>query len=168
MTSSTQSRTVRRLTIDIDVPFDEFRARYEEAAPAYDLAARLPLLPNWDAATKDVEATAPYGFLRYGTIDCSPVFSVAGHKARSVIYLMGNHLIAETMYRHNPAIMLYAPLRLALYEDLDGGTHLSIDQPSDQFGSFDDADIAATGRLLDEKLAALLDGLGVAVPDSLI
>jgi hypothetical protein len=80
---------------------------------------------------------------------------------------MGNHLIAETMYRHNPAIMLYAPLRLALYEDLDGGVHLSIDQPSDMFGSFGDPEISATGRLLDQKLAALLGALGVAVPDSL-
>ena len=167
MTSSTETRTVRRLTIDIDASYDDFRARYEEAAPAYDLAARLPQLADWEAATKDVEQAAPYGFLRYGTIDAAPVFAVAGHKARSVIYLMGNHLIAETMYRHNPGIMLYAPLRLALYEDLDGGAHLSIDQPSDQFGSFGDPDISATGKLLDEKLAALLKGLGVAVPDSL-
>ena len=167
MTSSTETRTVRRLTIDIDASYDDFRARYEEAAPAYDLAARLSRLPDWEAATEDVEQAAPYGFLRYGTIDASPVFAVAGHKARSVIYLMGNHLIAETKYRHNPGIMLYAPLRLALYEDLDGGAHLSIDQPSDQFGSFGDPEISATGKLLDEKLAALLKGLGVAVPDSL-
>ena len=168
MTSSTQSRTVRRMTIDIDAPFDEFRVRYEDAAPAYDLVTRLPQLGNWDAATKDVEEAAPYGFLRYGTIDASPVFAMAGHKARSIIYLMGNHLIAETMYRHNPAIMLYAPLRLCLYEDRHGHTHLSIDQPSDQFGSFGDPDISATGRLLDQKLADLLRGLGVAVPDNLI
>ncbi|HEV3364720.1 MAG TPA: DUF302 domain-containing protein [Acidimicrobiia bacterium] len=167
MTSSTHSRTVRRLTIDIDAPLDDFRARYEEAVPAYDLASRLPQLPDWDAATKDVEQAAPYGFLRYGTIDASPAFAIAGHKARSFIYLMGNHLIAETMYRHNPAIMLYAPLRLCLYEDLDGQTHFSVDQPSDQFGSFDDPDISATGNLLDGKLADLLRGLGVTVPDTL-
>jgi hypothetical protein len=165
MTSSAQSRTVRRLTID--VPFDDFRARYEEAVPAYDLAARLPQLPNWDAVMEDVEQAAPYGFLRYGTIDASPAFAIAGHKARSIIYLMGNHTIAETMYRHDPAIMLYAPLRLCLYEDLDGQGHLSIDQPSDQFGSFGDPDIAATGRILDQKLADLLEGLGVAVPETL-
>jgi uncharacterized protein (DUF302 family) len=165
MTSSVQSRTVRRLTID--VPFDDFRGRYEEAVPAYDLAARLPQLPNWDAVIEDVEQAAPYGFLRYGTIDASPAFAIAGHKARSIIYLMGNHTIAETMYRHDPAIMLYAPLRLCLYEDLDGQGHLSIDQPSDQFGSFGDPDIAATGRMLDQKLADLLEGLGVAVPETL-
>lgn len=167
MTSSTQTRTVRRLTIDIDAPFDEARARYEEAVPAYDLAARVPQLPDWDAVVDDADRAAPYGFLRYGTIDASPVFAVAGHKARSVIYLMGNHTIAETMYRHDPAILLYAPLRLCLYEDLDGQAHLSIDQPGDQFGSFGNPDIAATGRLLDRKLADLLAGLGFAVPDSL-
>ncbi|MGH9009283.1 MAG: DUF302 domain-containing protein [Acidimicrobiia bacterium] len=165
MTSSAQARTVRRITID--VPFDDFRARYEEAVPAYDLATRLPQLPNWDAVIEDVEQVAPYGFLRYGTIDASPAFAIAGHKARSVIYLMGNHTIAETMYRHDPAIMLYAPLRLCLYEDLDGQAHLSIDQPSDQFGSFGDPDIADTGRLLDQKLADLLKAIDVAVPDGL-
>jgi hypothetical protein len=167
MTSTVQTRTVRRLTIDIDAPFDDFRARYEEAAPAYDLAARIPQLPDWEAVTKDADGAAPYGFLRYGTIDATPIFGIAGHKARSVIYLMGNHTIAETMYRHDPAILLYAPLRLCLYEDLDGGAHLSIDQPSDQFASFGHPDIAATGRLLDQKLADLLQGLGVAVPDGL-
>jgi hypothetical protein len=167
MTSTTQTRTVRRLTVDVDAPFDDFRARYEEAVPAYDLAARLAQLSNWDDVIADAERAGPTGFLRYGTIDASPVFGIAGHKARSVIYLMGNHTIAETMYRYDPAIMLYAPLRLCLYEDLDGGVHLSVDQPGDQFGSFGDPDIEATGRLLDQKLAALLDGLAVTVPDSL-
>jgi hypothetical protein len=169
MTSSAQtnSRTVRRLTIDID-DFDEFRARYEDAAPMYDLAARLPQFSNWDEVIKDVEAVAPYGFVRYATIDASPAFSIAGHKTRSVIYLMGNHTIAETMYRHDAGVLLYAPLRLCLYEDLDGRAHLSIDQPSDQFGSLGHPDITATGRLLDEKLAALLRGLRVAVPETLI
>jgi len=167
MTSSTHTRTVRRLTIDID-DFDDFRARYEEAAPDYDLAARFSHLSNWDEVLKDIEQVAPYGFVRYFTIDPSPVFAIAGHKARSVIYLMGNQAIAETIYRHNAGVLLYAPLRLCLYEDLDGQAHLSIDQPSDQFGSLGHPDITATGKLLDEKLAALLSGLRVTVPDSLI
>jgi hypothetical protein len=167
LTSTTQTRTVRRLTIDIDAPFDDFRARYEEAAPAYDLAARLPHLPDWDAVMRDADQAAPSGFLRYGTIDATPIFGVAGHKARSVIYLMGNHTIAETMYRHDPGVLLYAPLRLCLYEDLDGRAHLSIDQPSDQFGGLGNPEITSVGQLLDQKLAALLAGLRVSVPDGL-
>jgi len=168
MTVSVVPRTVHRLVIDIDAPFDEFRARYEAAAPAYDLASRLAGLGTWEAVVADAEAAAPYGFLRYATIEAGPIFAVAGHKARSVVYLMGNHTIAETMYRHDPGIMLYAPLRTVLYEDLDGGVHFAVDQPSHHFGSFGDPDIAATGRLLDEKLAALLGALGVAVPDGLV
>jgi hypothetical protein len=167
MSASIETRTVRRLTIDIDAPFDDFRARYEAAAPAYDLQARIPQLSNWDDVIADAGKATSTGFLRYASIEATPVFGIAGHKARSFVYLMGNHTIAETMYRHDPGIMLYAPLRLCLYEDRDGGVHLSIDQPGDQFGSFGNPDIAATGRLLDEKLAALLGGLGVAVPDSL-
>ncbi len=166
MTATIHTRTVRRLVIDVG-DFDDFRARFEDAAPAYDLAARIPQLSSWDEALKDIDAVAPYGFVRYATIDATPTFSMAGHQARSVIYLMGNHTIAETMYRHDPGILLYAPLRLCLYEDVDGQAHLSIDQPGDQFGSFGDTDIAATGRLLDQKLADLLEGLGFAVRDSL-
>jgi uncharacterized protein (DUF302 family) len=167
MTPSTQTRTVRRLTVDVDAPFDEFRSRYEAAVPAFDLT-RLARFSTWEAVIDDAEQAAPdRGFLRFATIEASPAFAIAGHKARSVIYLMGNHTIAETMYRHNPAIMLYAPLRLCLYEDHDGTTHFAVDQPSDQFGSFGDPDITATGRMLDEKLAALFHGLGVAVPDGL-
>jgi hypothetical protein len=166
MTSTVIPRTVHRLVVDIDTSFDEFRARYEQAVPAYDLtqAARFS---TWDDVVADADAKAPNGFFRYGTIDAAPVFGIAGHKARSVVYLMGNHTIAETMYRINPGIMLYAPLRTVLYEDLDGHAHFAIDQPSDQFNSFGDPDIAATGKLLDQKVAALLTGLGVAVPDGL-
>ena len=114
-----------------------------------------------------IDSVAANGFLIYWRSDIHRVMRLAGDKARCFAYLMGNHTIAETMYRHDPGIMLYAPLRLCLYEDLGGGVHLSIDQPGDQFGSFGNADVAATGKLLDEKLAALLGGLGVAVPDSL-
>jgi hypothetical protein len=167
MTATVIPRTVHRLVIDIDGPFDEFRARYEDAVPAYDLT-QLATFTSWDAVLADAAGAAPNGFLRYATIEAGPLFSIAGHKARSVVYLMGNHTIAETMYGHDPGIMLYAPLRTVLYEDVDGGVHFAIDQPSHQFNSFGDADIAATGRFLDEKLAALFGALGLAVPGGLV
>src|SRR4051812_46787648 len=161
-------RTVHRLTVDVEAPFDEFRARYETAVPAYDLPALTPGFADWDAVRADADRAAPNGFLRYATVEAGPLFSIAGHKARSVVYLMGNHTIAETMYGHDPGIMLYAPLRTVIYEDLDGGVHFAIDQPSHQFGSFGDADIAATGRFLDEKLATLLVTLDLPIPSGLV
>jgi len=42
-----------------------------------------------------------------------------------------------------------------------------VDQPSTRFSSFGNADIAATGKHLDEKLALLLAKLGLPVPNML-
>jgi hypothetical protein len=92
---------------------------------------------------------------------------LAGDSPNCSSYLMGNHTIAERMYRHDPAIMLYAPLRAAIYEDADGTTWFSVDQPSTRFGSFGDPAITSVGFELDRKLAALLEHLGAPIPAAL-
>jgi Domain of unknown function DUF302 len=74
--------------------------------------------------------------------------------------LAGNHAIAETMFRREPGVVLYAPLRLLFHAD-DGKAVLSIDRPSDLFGSFGNPHVTEVGRLLDGKVAAILEGLGV-------
>jgi uncharacterized protein (DUF302 family) len=80
---------------------------------------------------------------------------------------MGNHTIAERMYRHDPAVMLYAPLRTLIHEDTDGATWFTIDQPSTRFRSFGDPAITQVGLELDHKLTALLEHLGAPVPPAL-
>jgi hypothetical protein len=55
---------------------------------------------------------------------------------------MGIHVIAEQMYRHGPATMLYASLRIAIYADPHGNGRFIVDQPSTCFSSFDPSDIA--------------------------
>ena len=156
------SHTVARLDIPVDEDFEAFRSRYEAAVPMFD-----PQVVGPDASLEDlarVAESAPHGFLLYGRVDISPFMRLAGHPWRCTTYLMGNHMIAETMYRHDPGVMLYAPLRTVINEDRSGGVHFAIDQPSGRFASFGDPDIAATGRLLDRKLAGLLTALGLPVP----
>jgi uncharacterized protein (DUF302 family) len=92
---------------------------------------------------------------------------LAGDSPRCMSYLMGNHTIAERMYRHDQGIMLYAPLRTAIHEDAGGTTWFSFDQPSTRFGSFGDPAITEVGLELDHKLAALLEQLGAPVPPAL-
>jgi hypothetical protein len=82
-------------------------------------------------------------------------------------YLMGNHTIAERMFRHDPRAMLYAPLHTVIWEDADGSAWFTADQPSTQFASFDNPDITQVGIELDHKLAALLETLAVPVPSKL-
>jgi len=81
---------------------------------------------------------------------------------------MGNHTIAQRMYTHDPAVMLYAPLRTAIHEDRQGVTWFSVDQPSTRFASFGNPDITNVGRELDAKLADLFGFLDVPVPRHLV
>ncbi len=91
----------------------------------------------------------------------------AGDRADCIAYLMGNHIFAERMFRHEPRAMLYAPLHTVIWEDSDGNAWFTVDQPSTQFSSFRIPAVAEVGIQLDRKLAKLLNVLGVEVPRSL-
>ena len=81
---------------------------------------------------------------------------------------MGNHTIAQRMFHHDPAVMLYAPLRTAIYQDARGRTRFAVaHQPSTQFASFGNREIAEVAIELDGKLATLLRHLRAPVPPAL-
>jgi len=92
---------------------------------------------------------------------------LAGNAGSCTTYLMGNHTIAQRMYTHDPAVILYAPLRTVIHEARHGVCWFSIDQPSTRFASFGNPDIAELGQELDAKLADLLRFLDVSVPPAL-
>ncbi|MEB3369008.1 DUF302 domain-containing protein [Saccharopolyspora mangrovi] len=158
---------VVRVSIDTGMSFNDFRERYERAVPALDVDRFLPLVSaqaSWDDVVAATVENAPHGFIRYWSSDVASLMRLAGDGGSCASYLMGNHTIAQRMYTHDPAVMLYAPLRTAVHEDGHGRTWFAVDQPSSRFASFGNADIAKVGRELDAKLAALLEVLGIAVP----
>ncbi|HET9001468.1 MAG TPA: DUF302 domain-containing protein [bacterium] len=161
---------VNRLVIEVTDPFEAFRQRYEDAVPQFDrerFAGLVLKRAGWDEVLAVTEAAAPHGFLIYWSSDVTPLMALAGDGGRCVQYLMGNHTIAERMYRHDPAVMLYAPLRTAICTGPDDRTYFVVDQPSTVFSSFGVREITEVGRELDRKLAGLLKALGVPVPDVL-
>jgi hypothetical protein len=162
---------VNRLTVDVGTSLADFQARYEEAVPPMpveEVQALMARQAPWEDMLALIGARAPHGFLIYHRIAIDPLMRLAGHDTACVAYLMGNHTIAERMFRHDPAVMLYAPLRTAIWEAPGAGARFSIDQPSALFGSFGNPDILAVGVELDRKVAALLGHLGVEVPDALL
>jgi hypothetical protein len=74
------------------------------------------------------------------------------------------HVIAETMYQHDPGVMQYVPLRVEIYESESGTAVFSIDRPSPALASFDTPDITKVGASLDLKLGDLLTVLDVEPP----
>lgn len=161
---------VNRLVIEVAESFDGFRERYEQAAPQIEpqeLADLIERQAPWSEVLADADARAPHGFLIYLSSDLTPLMGLAGDRGRCVMYLMGNHTIAERMYRHDPAAMLYAPLRTALCAGADGRTRFVVDQPSTVFSSFGVPEITAVGIELDRKLVGLLEALAAPVPAGL-
>jgi uncharacterized protein (DUF302 family) len=166
----TVAHEVHRLAVDVDAPFAEFRAQYEQAVPRFD-ARRFEELQreeaSWDTVVQVTAENAPHGFITYWSSDVSPMMRLAGDRWQCVEYLMGNHTIAQKMFRYDPAVMLYAPLRTAIYEDHSGRVRFAVDQPSTRFASFGNPKITEVGEDLDRKLGALLEFLGVTVPPAL-
>lgn len=160
---------VNRFVVDTDDSFDGLRRRFETLVPTIDFAELTEVIESGDLAAvqRYTAARAPHSFVNFWTFDPTPMMALAGNPARAVTYMVGNNVIAETMFRRDPGVMLYAPMRAAIYEDLYGAVHFSIDQPSSRFGSFGDPQIAAVGRQLDHKLSELLRLLGLTVPAGL-
>ncbi|MDT3440228.1 MULTISPECIES: DUF302 domain-containing protein [unclassified Pseudofrankia] len=157
---------VRRLDVAVPLPYDRAVSRYEELVPAVDLA-RFGLLATWDAALELAEINAPHGFMIYWRSDVTATMAGSPSDWKCVEYLMGNHTIAERMFRHDPTVMLYAPLRTVIYANTEGDTRFAIDQPSTLFDSYGNPAIAEVGRHLDRLVANLLTRLGAPVPEEL-
>jgi len=159
-----QAHSMTRLDISTGIPFDEFRAAFESAAPRPDGPAILQIIADngdWDDVRAQAAANAPYGLMIYATIDATLLFTLAGHRAKAVGYLLGNHVVAERMFRLDAKAMLYAPLRVLIHSDAEDNAVFSIDQPSSAFGSLGIPDISVVGEELDHKAAALLHAIGV-------
>jgi hypothetical protein len=178
MSGAVQGETIRRVThsvnrftIEIATTPQEFRARYERAVPLVPMTEVRALAARgapWQEMLDLMARVAPLGFLIYHSIDADPIMPLAGDRTFCVSYLMGNHTIAERMFRYDPAVLLYAPLRTAIWGEPEGPAHFTFDQPSNQFASFGNPEITQVGFELDRKMAALLDHLQVPVPDALL
>jgi Domain of unknown function DUF302 len=162
-------RSVSRLDIPIHQSYDDFIGRFESAVPMLNRERVVELLErkaSWAEVAADAAASAPHDFLLFWKLDLTPLMTLAGNRRRATEYLMGNHVIAETMYRHDPAVALYVPLRLAIYES-DEGTRFTIEQPSSTLSSLGRDEITEVGIDLDRKLAKLLSALNLEVPVTL-
>jgi hypothetical protein len=156
--------TMNRIDVSIGVDFDEFRAAFEKAAPRYDPEPLREIAErggSWDEVLAAAAINAPSDLMVYATIDAVAGMALAGHTTKAVEYLLGNHTIAETMFRHDPRALLYAPLRVLVYSDADGNAVFSMDQPSATFASLGISDVTKVGQDLDRKVANLLRVIGV-------
>jgi hypothetical protein len=159
-----EEHNMTRVDIATGVAFDEFVAKLEQAAPPLDRAAMERIAAaggNWDDVRAAVAKNAPNELMVYAKVGGTELLSLAGHRTRAIEYLIGNHVIAETMFRHDPKALLYAPLRMLVYSDSDGNAVFTMDQPSAAFGSLGIGEVTKVGEGLDRKVVNLLRVIGI-------
>jgi Domain of unknown function DUF302 len=160
----TTDHGMTRIELSTGMAFDQFRAAFEKAAPPVDRDAVVRISTEggtWDDVLVAAAANAPHELMVYGVVDADELLALAGHSTRAVEYLLGNHTIAETMFRYDPRALLYAPLRVLIYSDANGDAVFTMDKPSTAFGSLGIAAVTEVGLSLDRKVANLLKVIGV-------
>lgn len=159
-----EQHEMTRVDIATGMPFDQFVDALEKAAPPVDRAAFAKIAESggdWEDVLAAAAKNAPNELMVYAKIDATELFSLAGHRTRAVEYLIGNHVIAETMFRHDAKALLYAPLRMLVYTDGEGDAIFTMDQPGPAFDSLGIDEVSKVGEGLDRKVVNLLRVIGV-------
>jgi len=138
-------------------------AAIEKKIPPADFGVFNKLAAS-HATAKEIEAkvqsmAGDLEFMILGKIDQGPLVSLLGKPKKMTTYLIGNPVLANRMYEQHPAVGLYAPLRASAYQDDWGKSHFTYDRPSSLLAQFENTQIQAVGKILDEKMASLADTL---------
>lgn len=151
-----------RHTLATSKPFDDLTGELERRAPVAPVSKLDELvtlgLPQDQLRARVASLIGSSGFMVFLKIRHDDLFSRFGRTRASVQYSLGNPLIAKEVTDKAPAICLYAPLRLAVYESPETGeTVVSYDSPASLFGSFGIPEAAQVGAMLEQKLRDLVN-----------
>jgi uncharacterized protein (DUF302 family) len=153
---STRAITIEHVTISSTKPFEEVQAKLATLAPRIDDGI-FALLRYGEStrALRELEACPPLTI--FGQRDHGALLAIARLTRRSIQYDIGNPLTASKMTRHHLSAGLYAPIRVLLREDNDGGVTFEYDRPASVFGQFGSDNVDTVAKQLDRDLQALLE-----------
>jgi uncharacterized protein (DUF302 family) len=134
--------------------FAQVKAALEAQVPQLDptIAAALNA-GNLGRAQKFEHGAPLFIFLKR---DHGALLQSQGGARNAIQYEIGNPLTASRMTKHKLAAALYAPLRVALYENSNGKPTFEYDKPSTLFGQFGDAEVDKVAHDLDQELEQAL------------
>ncbi|MEH1775580.1 DUF302 domain-containing protein [Nostoc sp.] len=96
------------------------------------------------------------GFMIFSQVEHGKLMSLVGKNKKAKLYIIGNPLIANQMFEQNPAVGLYVPLRLFVYDDYNGKTHVAYDKPSSLLSQFPNEKISTIMQMLDQKFEEMI------------
>lgn len=140
VTTTTRTIQVEHVTIRSTKSFEDVRAKLEHSVPKLNPEI-TSLMASGDAKQLQEKLEAGPEIAIFLSRDHGSLLRITGRARKAVQYDIGNPLTASRMTRHQLAAGLYAPLRVVLYEDQEGGSVFEYDRPSSLFGQFGDQQI---------------------------
>jgi uncharacterized protein (DUF302 family) len=146
---------IEHIRISSGRPFAEVRRKLEAKVPRLDTGIAEALRSGDQKRAKAYEESGSKLSI-FGDRDHGALLQISGRQRNAVQYDIGNPLTASKMTRHQLGAALYAPLRVALFEDEQGRGIFEYDKPSSYFGQYGDDRVTEVGRYLDAALEAVL------------
>src|SRR6266581_4914941 len=98
---------------------------------------------------------AKNGMMVMAEVNQGKMLSMTGLSLKATLFLVGNPTVGKQLFEQNHGVGLYVPLRIFVYSDESGKTHVSYDKPSTLLAQFHNDKVAMIGQMLDEKLNGL-------------
>jgi uncharacterized protein (DUF302 family) len=155
------SYTVEHVVVPSSQPFDELVVALERRLGLYGNWEMLPQQlasrkASWQEVTEATQALiGTSGFTIFVKMDQGTLLSLTGKPKRIIQYALGNHLLGVHMVEHIAEIGLYAPLRMLVYEDYEGGACIAYDRLSSLVSQYQNEEVIQVARLVDQKLEEL-------------
>ena len=148
---------ILHISMEVKADFKGFTQAFEQSLGRFDDSLVYGLETDPKGAEERLsKAAGEEGMMLFNIREHGTLQNIYGKSKNAKQYVVGNPLIATTMTRHDIRAGLYAPLRLLVYEADDHSTYIEFDKPSSLFGQFDNPEVTAVARSLDEKLLNLI------------
>jgi hypothetical protein len=154
-TYTSQTISVEHVKISSERSFAEVRRRLEHTLPKLDVSIADALRSGDQKGAKEFDESGPKLSI-FEQRDHGSLLQIFGGRRNALQYEIGNPLTSSKMNRYKLSAVLYAPLRVVLFEDERGKAVFEYDKPSSFFGQFDDKRVTKVGRDLDDELEAAL------------
>jgi uncharacterized protein (DUF302 family) len=159
-TMETREHTLQHITIRTGVPFDDFVAKVEAQLGQHDDTAYAHFLTDSSQAAK-VEAilasqAGSSGMLLFMIFPVGGLLALKDRPSKARQYVMGNTFAAFKVLCKDIRAGLNVPLRVLVYEDAQDNAVVEYDTPTSIFAPFQDSEIDAVAKSLDEKVARLV------------
>lgn len=153
--------TIEHRVVTSDKSYDQVIEELEE---------QLGQRADWDALQQLIKTNGTFehaiqlveqqlgtsGFTIFSKIEPGALLTISGKPTRSTQYAIGNPLLAIQMIEHAPEAALYAPLRLAVYENRAGNAVVAYESFTSQLAQYPYPEIAPVAHLVEQKLEALV------------